>query len=248
MLAIPKANEKLAELGDNDRPQRTDSRVPGLQLDYPTHPFPPDLCHDISNLPEGFRELALSLRLSREVIRLVIAASRQAFPEAWEVHQSRPWICCPSMVLMYSRKYLGQSSRVTERLVSLSVLISCMRSVSFAFGAEELPLLEQLASLAAQRGFEESSTDQDHHYVWTVIMTAEACRRGSLSSVADQLVCDLLESKARNDMTAPGLLGNWTRLEGVLKRYLWRQDLLDEWRNVWVTTLGNPPPGERGKS
>src|SRR5277367_1942971 len=47
--------------------QRT---IYGLKsMTYPKHPFSPEICLDISGLPEGFRELALSQSLGSEVIQ-----------------------------------------------------------------------------------------------------------------------------------------------------------------------------------
>ncbi|KAJ9607366.1 hypothetical protein H2200_008439 [Cladophialophora chaetospira] len=42
-----------------------------IKLEYPSHPFPPDLCITIAKLPEGFRDLALSSSLSLQIIALL---------------------------------------------------------------------------------------------------------------------------------------------------------------------------------
>ncbi|OAP58297.1 hypothetical protein AYL99_07387 [Fonsecaea erecta] len=45
-------------------------------LDYPTHPFDPELSLTLSRLPLGFIELAMSCRLSVQVIRVVQTSAR----------------------------------------------------------------------------------------------------------------------------------------------------------------------------
>ena len=229
MLAIPKEGQ---EAEDDANCSPADSALKSSFLQYPAHPFPPTLCSDVADLPEGFRELALSLRLSREVIRLVIAANRQAFVET-KVFKS-----CPSMIITFSRRFFQSSTRVTESIVCLSVIVAFMRSVLFPIGAEDLQLVKEIASLIAQRRVEESSVDQYHHYVWTVIMTTEACQNEpSLSAITTPLLADLLGPTARNDATAPDFLADWTRLERLLKKFLWRRELLDRWKIVWETSL-----------
>jgi hypothetical protein len=233
MLAIPEEAAVVEDLG-GDCAMGPDRASSMSCLQYPAHPFPPDLCRDIANLPEGFRELALSLRISREVIRLVIAAGRQAFFDA-EEFRAAPKICCPSMIMTYSRKFLESSARVTESIVCVSVIVSCLRSISFPFGNEDLELMTALGSLAALRGGRESTPDQHHHYVWTVMVVAEACQQQPLlSPITNRLLTDLLEPAARNDSH---LLGDWANMEEILRKYLWRHDLLDKWKCLWASTL-----------
>ncbi|ETI19544.1 hypothetical protein G647_09378 [Cladophialophora carrionii CBS 160.54] len=234
MLAIPKQPELVEDFGSDCSLGREHDIS---SLHYPVHPFPPDLCSDIANLPEGFRELALSLQLSREVIRLIIGASRQAFFDAEEV-KSRPKIYCPSMIMTFSRKIFASSARVTEAIVCLSIVVSCLRSASFPFGKEDLQLVMELSSLAARRGARESTPDQHYHYIWTVMVAAEACEQDPLlSPIIDKLLMDLLEPTARHDLKAPHLLGEWATLEEILRRYFWRHDLLEKWKCVWAAAL-----------
>ncbi|KAJ9614220.1 hypothetical protein H2200_002356 [Cladophialophora chaetospira] len=229
LLGFPTEGELIGEGGTCFS---SDAESERSCLHYPVHPFPGSLCSDVADLPEGFRELALSLGLSREVIKLIIAANQQAFSVTKEFKS------CPSMVMTFSRRFLQASSRVTESIVCLSVIVAFMRSVSFPFSTEDLDLVTELSLLVKERGFEESSIDQYHHYVWTVIMTAEACQHeSSLSTITSRLLHDLLMPIVRNDKSAPDVLTDWAKLQKVLKKYLWKQDMLDKWENLWEISI-----------
>lgn len=142
------------------------------------------------------------------------------------------------MVVTYSRKFLHSSTRVTESIVCRSIIVAAMRSVSFPYGREDLQLVKDLSALLTERGLEESSPDQYHHYVWTVMMAAEACQKEpSLSAVTAPLLTDLLAPTARNEANAPSFLAGWAKLEKLMKKYLWRFDLLDKWEGVWESSL-----------
>ncbi len=142
------------------------------------------------------------------------------------------------MVITYSRKFLHSSNRVTESIVCLSIIVAAMRSVSFPVCSEDLQLVKDLSALIMERGIEESTLDQYHHYVWTVIMAAEACQnQPSLSAITTPLLTDLLAQTARHEANAPGFLADWGKLEKVLKKYLWRHDLMDKWKSVWESSL-----------
>lgn len=51
------------------------------------------------------------------------------------------------------------------------------------------------------------------------------------------LVSDLLMSAARNELTAPAFLADWDKLEQILKKFLWRPDLVEQWRRTWEGSM-----------
>jgi hypothetical protein len=211
-------------------------------LRYPDPPFPADLCKDISNLPRGFQQLAVARRLSREVVRLVIISSRQGVFDTKEV-VNQPTLCCPSMTVLLARKFAEASVRITESLVCRSIIIAAMRSVSFPLGMEDLQLIQEFAYLATERAAEENGDDEFNFYVWAVIMAAEACRHvPALSAITSKILADLLAPVARKEPRAPEFLADWSKLEQLLKKYLWTQDLLSEWKNMWQQTLDELRP------
>jgi hypothetical protein len=68
---------ELRWLGNLTQLAIAESRTHGLKsLTYPDHPFPSELCLDISELPEGFTKLALSKHLSNDVIRHLRSVSQ----------------------------------------------------------------------------------------------------------------------------------------------------------------------------
>jgi len=145
---------------------------------------------------------------------LIIAAHRQAFMTNQQ-DNAPPQICCPTMILLYSTKYFEASVRVTESLVCLSILMMCMRSFSLCLTYQDQAVAKKLSLLSARRGIEEASADQYHHFIWTVIMAAEA----SPSQTPSTLLSDLLAPTARNGLKAQAVLDDWAKLEKIMKKY-----------------------------
>ncbi|KIX04086.1 uncharacterized protein Z518_07639 [Rhinocladiella mackenziei CBS 650.93] len=236
LTGVSRETEAVRTSDDKRCSQEPD--LPISRLQYPAHPFPPDLCTGLADLSEGFRELALSCRLSTEVIRLVIAAHKQICVDT-EDRYPRTRIYCPTMVVLYAKRYLEVSDRVTESIVCLSIIMISMRSFASYFRAQDRLLLENLVLLASKRGIEESTLDQYHHFVWTIIMAAEGSRSDVLSPYVDTLICTLLGPSARNELKAQDFLQDWTKLEKILKKYLWRSDLLYEWKCTWESAMAS---------
>ncbi|KIX03326.1 uncharacterized protein Z518_06878 [Rhinocladiella mackenziei CBS 650.93] len=101
------------------------SRVPV----YPSHPFSPDLCAMISNLPEGFRELALTGSLSVQLMsRLSITRSQvvHLMATATNDDRDRDW---QSLLL---------ASTPIERMGWLAVLVYHLRSSTYVANCRDL--------------------------------------------------------------------------------------------------------------
>jgi hypothetical protein len=68
-FALQQCNDALQEV------EKHQAAVTKIVFDYPTHPFPADLLRLITDLPDGFVELALSGRLSTLLITLLQRAA-----------------------------------------------------------------------------------------------------------------------------------------------------------------------------
>ena len=205
-------------------------------LEYPRHPFPPDLCTTIASLPDGFRELALSRHLSREVIDLIFAVHSQVFISTQETPTVKKF-ACTQMAISHAKRYLEASDRVTESIVCLSIIMISMRSFSYRFSVQDHLILKKLSVLASQRGLQEATSEQFHHFVWTIIMAAEASQCEPLTTYTNKLMSDLLGSTARHELKWHDFLEDWTKLEKILKKYFWRKDLIYEWKCSWESTM-----------
>jgi hypothetical protein len=87
-------------------------------LHYPSHPFKPDLCKQISNLPVGFADLALTTKISVELIEVL-----NQLVTSWK--QEGP---SPRFATGYwpANKILDAPKMTTvERLIAVALLALC---------------------------------------------------------------------------------------------------------------------------
>jgi hypothetical protein len=205
-------------------------------LDYPKHPFPPEICAIIANLPEGFRELALNGHLSVEVIALIDLAQRQLFSNTGDRFiQLKDY--CPATIIMHAKQYLSISKRLTESIVCLSIMLISMRSFCYRFSPQKYLFPKKLLLLARDLGMGEASREQYEHFVWTVLLTAEACQCQPLVTYTEPLMEQIFGPTARNEAHSETWLGEWTALRKVMKKFLWGRDLMHEWKDRWEAEM-----------
>jgi len=206
-------------------------------LEYPTHPFPPEVCGIIANLPQGFRELALNGHLSVQVIALIDLAQRQLFSSTSDqIILLKDY--CPATIIMHAKRCLSISQRLTESLVCLSVMLISMRSFCYRFSPQKYLFPKKLMMLARERGAREASREEQEHFVWTVLLTAEACQCRPLSKYTEPLMEQVFGPTARNEARAEeAWLGDWAKLREVVQKFLWGRDLVYEWRSKWEAEM-----------
>lgn len=96
---------------------------------YPSHPFPPDICTVIADMPQGFRELALTGHLSIQLMnRLNITRSQivHLMATATNTDKDQEWL------------ELMRASSPIERMAWLTVLVYHLRSSTFTSNCREL--------------------------------------------------------------------------------------------------------------
>lgn len=96
---------------------------------YPSHPFPPDICTVVADMPQGFRELALTGHLSIQLMnRLNITRSQivHLMATATNSDADQEW------------QDLLRASMPIERMAWLTVLVYHLRSSTFTTNCREL--------------------------------------------------------------------------------------------------------------
>ncbi|KIW24742.1 hypothetical protein, variant [Cladophialophora immunda] len=102
-------------------------------LDYPTHPFDPELSLTLSRLPSGFIELAMSCRLSTQVIQVVHTSAHlmtALFHQTQDFKQDdsfalwlSPYPVSPIQVMFLAIVILqNQNRNMVEELLAISLL------------------------------------------------------------------------------------------------------------------------------
>lgn len=233
---IPKFESSESAVSRTDLPPPEASATMPSSLEYPTHPFPPEVCEIAANLPQGFRELALNGHLSVEVIALIDLTRRQLFSSTGDkLIQLKDY--CPATIIMHAKRYLSISRRLTESIVCLSIMLVSMRSFCYRFSPQKYLFPKKLLLLARDRGAAEASREQQEHFVWTVLLTTEACQCQPLVKYTEPLMEQIFGPTARNEARAEAWLGDWAQLREVMQKFLWGRDLVYEWRDRWEVEM-----------
>ena len=191
----------------DDPAVKVDPRI----LAYPCHPYPPELCAAIAKLPEGFRELALSGRLSTQLIT-------QLGPSQLISHSyTRADIVNP-----ITQQWHMAIMRLTklERTIYLTLFLFKARIV---IGAG----YKTLANLILDWDNTGVSRHEQEWLIWAAILVA---------SCPDSSILDLSERRA----VMNGVLGknfelwSWSRLEKILRKFFWTSETAVRWQRSWT--------------
>lgn len=210
------------------------SRAPRL----PSHPFPPELCTIIGNLPSGFQELALQRKLPLDVLEVlgrIADPSQKPLPSVLSQDSNSPaqdnrspsthcgmyldfWESCPSLSST-ARDKNGEPS--LERLLSLALLIystnrdasNPLRMYNCITNGAIYDLCFDLPQCESKRLKEE---EHCLFWIWTVTIDAMRDRFGVLNSQGQVL----LDQQKRR---FPGVIGTGVE-ERVLERFWFAND------------------------
>jgi hypothetical protein len=197
------------------------------EMNYPTHPFPPNLTKSISELPDGLVELALSGRLSTQVINLLYRITR--------ILKQGAEASSHAIMVDFMKLSLHEKATPLEKKLAVLVLL---------FG---IPI--GLGAGVKHRG----TTQRAHHTTWDLLLTLN---KQILAGVDDSLgiafsawavhlaVCVLNDTsfmperdpEPRSEMqdrllrylnsTAPKL--DLIELRRMVQRYFWQESLESE--------------------
>jgi len=211
------------------------SRAPTI----PTHPFAPDLCTLIGNLPIGFQELALQRKLPLDVLEVlgrIADPTQKPLPSLLKSADNRSptthcgmyldfWESCPSLSSTSSTLNHTNSANTNEppleRLLSLALLIyttnrdstNPLRMYNCITNGAIYDLTHDLALCEARR-----APDEEHclFWIWSVTVDAMRDRFGQLTAQGEGLLA--LQKRRFPDVIATGVD------EAVLSRFWFASD------------------------
>ena len=243
----------------------------GTDLDYPKHPFSPDLCETITRLPQGFSEVALKRNLSLQTINLLVDQHEQQ--QQQEIDQiTRP----PQHHIYAADKlyYYLHTPHISLRMPELERMI-CIGLLAYTVSASSHSAsrasrthvydeaLQQLLVDFAQYTF---FNYEQESLLWVTFCFAgleehlfgkdrrPATGRnevkmeyaGNSSNIPDQqgqgAVHFLHHTIMRFRQSS-----SWDRIETVLKKFLWTNDRLDEWRESWEACVKMHQPQSQSR-
>jgi hypothetical protein len=214
------------------------------KLDYPKHPFPPHLSETIATkLPDGFSEIAIKRQLSLQVIDLLVDLHEQQLGQArWP---STDATAEPSLYRhIYSADKCLQYLRSTsmpdlERMITGGVLAYSIAThpPHFRTRVYDDNLQSFLAELAQYIYF---------HYDSEVLLWITY----SFASVAEHIFPgdEMNQSATTNHFFQHTVMRftwtkTWAGTEKVLKKFLWDDNRLEEWKRRWEEFVRPPEIG-----
>ncbi|KIX92617.1 uncharacterized protein Z520_11646 [Fonsecaea multimorphosa CBS 102226] len=206
--------------------------TPELILQYPKHPFPPEISDHVTKLPAGFRELALSCKISNQTIGLLYQLASRVSGERPE---ALPHVWGRSEQFGLMRVVATEAVPKLERHICLLALVferSWIATTSDSAGFRRMygrmgqVFRDRLQELT--KNMIELGTDVDSDFqVWTTMIIVTA---------TDE--CKLSEDEGKELMALAFMLcpqmKSWDTTMKALKRYYWNELLMARWHSEWL--------------
>ena len=217
------------------------------EADYPSHPFHPDLCVQLSTLPRGFSNLVIGGKLSTNMIRILSNFGKWCGSLA-------PDFCYPSVPRRVSLTNKGWHTVIPDRLpiferilcialLSLSDDLADVAVHNLWRGVSAMNLHTALIDLLSSGpafsfdGRADLSTtdipvndEQIQAVVWATIVIA--CPADSHFHAAEKG-----QALLRDLITYVPCVRNWTLLERILKLFYWEHGCLNRWKTGWEVAM-----------
>ncbi len=222
-----------------------------IKLDYPRHPFPPDVCITIAKLPEGLRDLALSSTLSLQIIGLLSRVSDWVS----QLQSGRKQGVLP--LGEPNGTYLQQTHACLEMipLHGLSVLeralcaaVATMTTETFNKTKQQNPVHRRLIETLSEMLFRyDLRWLPPECTMWLALVIAGPLRSAASGSASTALSPSdsgsgdepqrprdvLLDTMVRTTPTAR----NWKWVKKTLQKFFSSEDLLEAWRQTWEVAV-----------
>ncbi|KIW95948.1 uncharacterized protein Z519_03014 [Cladophialophora bantiana CBS 173.52] len=206
--------------------------TPELVLQYPKQSFPRELSNLTDNLPDGFRELAVSCKISIQTIKLL---HQVALRMTGERPEALPHVWGRSEQFELMRVVATGSVPKLERQVCLLVLIFerswlvttpdsvAPRRMYGRIGQVFRDRLREVTQNMAELG-----TDVDSDFmIWATMVIVTATDESKLSEEERKELMALLF------MLCPQTK-SWNTTMGSLRKYYWSQALMAQWHSEWL--------------
>lgn len=220
-------------------PLKTDA-AQAYALEYPTHPFSPDLCTKISALPSGFSEMALDRVFSVQVINLLCQFSK-AFDRGPSAFEWNSFVVVETMRLHTQ----SQASGLEKSAILLSHTFGrYFRDIARLDRGLRTSMhlgenFEQMLLDLSKSIFDFSTTPYQDFVIWGVIVLAAIFHLNGLSeSIQDELFEQLFKQfrAARK----------WDKILSIVNKFFFHQSLVGRLKALWQqkmeTLIRHPRP------
>jgi hypothetical protein len=214
-------------------------------LYYPEKPFSEDLCIVLSRLPAGFSELSLTSRLSEQMINTL--ASIGAAKTQFELSNATNSIRHAGIFTSADHPHDSQQMTI-QNLLSALQRLSLMSPniletylsfglISFLFQFRRLsplnlfydPMLRQFISILPHHS-KPAIVEEQHVLIWTSLAVGGSLGLRVVPMPEAHTVLDhMLELYPESR--------KWSRLEKIIRKFFWTEDILKHWKGVWETAM-----------
>ena len=204
------------------------------KLEYPSHPYAPELCDSIATMPAGFRTLALQRTLSIRMLGILAHLSRvvqhvnhalQRIATADEIMFLLSYK--PHLIVQDTYACL-KSCRLSGSKMEISL---CYSLVAFKWSVMNQGCLspiypELVRSLLGSLEELKPRLHEEECYVWmSMVAIGHSYNIQSFSERGNRLLESIL-----NKYT---FAKDWTKFKAVLGRFFWYEPLGQEWEGCW---------------
>jgi len=205
---------------------------------YPTHPYSPALCAQLSEIPEAFSEIAVGGNLSTQIIGIIVDFSATT-TEATTTNQAH--------VDQTNHRQSGKPGRNStqlltdlQRLATLQTTpiehLLCHALIGYCFllyyPGEMGPLftgtLETLRDAFVEYNAQSEVVDRDC-FIWMAMVIEASLQTSEMVRTKGVVLNDILDKYVE--------VRNWDRLESILRRFLWNDVLMQNWKACWATVM-----------
>jgi hypothetical protein len=203
--------EALASLSEAPRKKPPVQIQASVCPEYPVHPFPADLCAIIAYLPQGIQELALTGRISIQIIHRLDLNRNQVANLLTDAD--------PDKTQAEHWNKLIRSCTEFERVVWLSLVSYHLRSATYRSD------LNKLAEAVIELNPPDSRAEEEW-LLWT--------RMVILGSSLQDISFDTRRKVLRRLFDDHPEATDWCLLEKIVKKFYWNESLAVESQRYWL--------------
>ena len=199
-------------------------------IDYPSTPFPPDLCTILSRLPSGFSELCLSGNLSTQTMQVLASlAATTTSSSSSGFDATRLNVEIQAMLSALQRLSI-------MKIGTLEKYLGC-GLVAYAFQLRQLralnlfhdPTLHNFIKLLPKQERPDSVREQ-MCMIWLSVAVAGALYLRTIRMPNTHLVLDRV-------FTLYPTMTDWTAMSTTLKSFFWTPSILEHWQKCHATAI-----------
>ncbi|OAP59112.1 hypothetical protein AYL99_06410 [Fonsecaea erecta] len=218
-----------------------------IKLQYPKHPFPPDLCTLIAKLPEGFGEMALTGNLCVQILTILSRVSE------WVKQLQGPRKKGVLPLGDPNGTYMKQTQACLE-LVPLRglktlerVLCSAIAAITvetFSKSKQQNPvhrrMLESLSEMLSQYELRDLPPECA---IWMALVIAGPPHASTDGATGQAMSSSEGQSESPRNILLDRIMENlssarnWKWVEKSIRKFYYSEDLLETWRHTWELTV-----------